>query len=139
VIHTREILFRGKRLDNGKWVQGFYWTNELGNHFIRVTKDTETGMFVIEDYEVDPSTVGQYTGLKDKNRKMIFKGDILKTNRWKTFDEKRYVGYNGGSFVYTNIPLLNQNHNTFSVYDSTNELKQWEIIGNTTDNPELIP
>ena len=73
---NREIEFRGKRVDNGEWVYGYYWTNEVDNHFIRVTK-TETGLFVIKDYEVDGKTVGQYTGIKDKNKKRYLKGILL--------------------------------------------------------------
>lgn len=81
--------------------------------------------------------VMQYTGLKDKNDKEIYEGDIIATNRWKSFDEKRYVSFNKGSFTVTNIPLLNQQHNTFSIYNS-DTLRDWEVIGNTYENPELL-
>lgn len=119
----REILFRGKSPHKG-WVYGYYWTNEVGNHFIRRAVRND-GNLCIEDVEVDPDTVGQYTGLVDKNGKQIFEGDILKSpaSIWK-------VAYNSGMYI-----LVNQNKqfislNTFWVY--------CEVIGNIYDNPKLL-
>ena len=127
----REILFRGKRLDNGAWETG---------SLVIVRMDCHDAQYYIADKmtgyhtPVDPSTVGQYTGLKDKNGKRIFEGDVAKVLQGKDKDIA-YVGFENGAFML--YPK------TGNIYERTlwsYWYNDWdvEIIGNITDNPELL-
>ena len=100
----REILFKAKRLDNGEWVEGYLvkypsaiQVGDCSPWYIQVPPvdpDDSGGK-----YKVDPSTVCEWTGLKDKNGKRIFEGDILSYNCGDGDDEPREVHFMNGRFV----------------------------------------
>ena len=129
-----EILFRGKRTINGDWVYGdFVRGNERKSLRDSIfVYDSETRSF--NDYEINPSTLGQYTGLTDKNGKRIFEGDVAKVLQGKNKDIA-YVGFENGAFML--YPK------TGNIYEKTlweYWYNDWdvEVIGNITDNPELL-
>ena len=156
----REILFRGKRLNNGEWAEGYLYEHEPALVGIASENDVpepskwfiaRTGFAdwnmprPVEFVEIDPSTVGQYTGLTDKNGNRVFDGDILHIAKiadglggyyhppldypvnvvvkwdlcawmWETLcEDKRYISFPDAWCHY-----------------------ECEIIGNITDNPELL-
>lgn len=140
----REILFRGKRLNNGEWVEGFYAKTKTGQAYILpesayISFEYQTiaiGGFV----EVDPSTVGQYTGLTDKNGKRIFHGDIVKTH-------SGLIGQvTFGSFYDDEIEVYaygwywsgRDKEGDFYYLGLGPEWNGHQVIGNIHDDPELI-
>lgn len=72
-IKMREILFRGKRVDNGEWVYGYYTKHISGKIFIRCV-----GKDCTQSYEVFSDSVGEFTGLYDTKNRKLFEGDIVK-------------------------------------------------------------
>ena len=123
---TREILFRGKRVNNGEWVEGSYWYSRRSNTYQHFVFDDE-GVWV----GVDPNTVGQFTGLTDRNGVKIFEGDIVRygdTIHRVVFEQRNGTAYFG--LVYAACETL-----PFGHYQ---DLKQIEVIGNVYDNPELL-
>lgn len=114
----REILFRGKRVDNGEWIEGYIFQVFDDGFFITDGK--------CHSFKVIPETIGQYTGLTDKNGTKIFEGDIVKHPIGTLI-----VKFLNGTFFCS---LMEDNYLSFlcSMHN------QSEIIGNIHDNPELI-
>ena len=120
----REILFRGKRTDNGEWVEGdlVHSYFKVGDTCINASKEN------LGFYEVDPSTVGQYTGLT-ANGKKIFEGDVFEWG-YAGVKEFRYV-------VAFDAEIASFVGNRGFGFVSLNGI-DIEIIGNIHDNQELL-
>ena len=121
----REILFRAKRLDNGEWVQGDLVQAPDGRKAISTEDDLVDAV---------PETVCQYTGMTDRNGRKIFEGDICKYYNSEDKDgiaviREDYAEWRSGTIRQKEImtPL-------FYLKCS----KEWEVIGNIFDNPELL-
>ena len=125
----RTINFRGKRVDNGEWVYGYF------TKYSPVAKGSiiETD---IDDFQVIPETVGQFTGLTDKNGKEIYEGDICKvlySSIGFQIDVMGVVYWGDWSMSYQIYLLPNQDEYKLADYKS-----DIEVIGNIHDNPELL-
>ena len=127
----REILFRGKRFDNGEWIEGNYRAvrNSHFSYIECIDKPTDC-------YRIDHETVGQYAGMTDRNGKKIFEGDIclgvLKT-RFEVYWDKERTAF-----------MAREKHDVpygkdIDYYASYSDGKIGaEVIGNIYDNPELL-
>ena len=133
----REVIFRGKRLHDNKWIYGNFISDCEGNphiieprffcedgHHLQYEDNTDTPVFII------PETVGQFTGLTDKNGKRIFEGDIVSLVKHDSLIYKVV-------YVPCRYELVNSkgvNCFVLDIYKSENI----EVIGNIHDNPELL-
>lgn len=140
-MENRIIKFRGKRIKDGKWIYGnladysmkvFNTTIEKKVIFGNIVSfATDNFGFVVDDCAVDPETIGQFTGLRDKDSRPIYEGDIVMQCGYSgvkpmvvRFEQGAFiVGWHGGSSTQTR-PMLIQ--------------KRCEVIGNVIDTPDLL-
>ena len=144
----REILFRGKSIKRGEWIYG-YLNQHRGN--IRYDCDCEpiadgcyyindwqtkidTGMYG-QNYKVDPSTIGQFTGLTDKNGVKIFEGDIIEFDHPYNGKSIHAVVQDGCGWNLSNFYASCFDYPGCAFSEGT---KYMTVIGNVHDNPELL-
>ena len=157
----REIILRGKRLNNGEWVEGSLCTTiPSDENFYTISYFDFEGYYIEE--KVIPETVGQYTGLTDKNGTRIFEGDIVQHLTYDDFDCQSVVKFgeykqdgSGGEYGARNClgfyvevdnftcPDWCENEpECFSDYQKQQNIleiaNKCEVIGNIHDNPELL-
>lgn len=129
----REILFRGKILKiepmsvstSDEWVYGFYVKT--------ICTYIYSTLYWPKMVNVAPETVGQFTGLTDKNGNKIFEGDIVVTTKFNTPNKKYVIKYNEHLAAFIGVDLLNDLY--FTTFDGDADM--FEIIGNIHDN-ELL-
>lgn len=145
----RETKFRGKRLDNGEWEYGDlvqfgqkYYTPCKCAIIPGTASGSDTFFKVLLDNEVDPVTVGQYTGLKDKNGKEIYEGDTITWLRHRMdrtgFIEQGHVEWRDidGCYVVVNrFDTRDRRELIHLLIRCTEDIK---VVGNIHDNPELL-
>ena len=142
-------LFRGKRIDNGEWVQGnLVWSDDTDDDYKAVIiPTTNSNMFTrggargdlgFENWcRVDPSTICQRTGLKDKNGKLIWENDVV--GFWDTYSTENGQAEMDciGKVVWDDETISFQVTNRLYA-ESYEVLDECSVIGNKFDNPELL-
>lgn len=146
----REILFKAKRKDNGKWVEGYYYKMSettycfkedyerkpvSEHHYILQERMTDWGLpNQIVQIEIDSETLYQFTGLCDKNGKKVWENDILMAHLDESYPEDatyETVEWNVAGWV------THETDSTDRQYLDEFDLEHYEAIGNIFDNPEL--
>ena len=131
----KEILFKGKRIEDGEWIEGYYQKRHdfLGNeeHLIFYAD----GHTVFDHAEVSSGTLCQFTGLCDKNGKKIWENDILMAHLDESYPEDvtyETVEWNVAGWVGCETDSIDRQ------YLDKFDLEHYEVVGNIFDNPELL-
>lgn len=135
----REILFRGKRKDNGKWVYGWVTTQHKKYTGGDLLTKIQSSTFGEGEHYVDTKTVGQFIGLTDKNGKKIFEGDILRRTLKGYYPNISYIFkivFVPVKAVFAAVDICGGSVNFISDY--INNKYEINIIGSIHDNPELL-
>lgn len=145
----REIIFRGRRIDNGEWVEGAYCKHDTVKACTSTDAPKTKHLILVDGFygrglvsaligrEVDPATVSQFTGLYDKNGKRIWDGDICQIKDHPLIYNAPFV-VEWEDFVYNGWTWrdLDEDGEVFSF--TSGAAKICEVIGNKWDNPELL-
>lgn len=162
----REILFKAKRKDNGEWVEGYLFEFQSEQYMICDMKEYDRPstmpvlyFFKFCSYEIEISTLCQYTGLTDKNGQKIWENDIVKFDdeiwsssytscgmEYDSYETENY-GVVGYCDYYARYDFVKYKYNENQVEADLHEnhdiefsefVKEHEVIGNIFDNPELL-
>lgn len=147
----REIKFRGKRIDNGEWIYGdllhiaggcvVYYGSQTESELIEDRPNLAIELYMDEVAPVAPSTVGQFTGLCDRNGKEIYEGDVIKS---MYNDIYHVIGYNESRGAFTATLINEYMGNTDGLKTECNAEQKWLadckkiIVGNVFDTPSLL-
>lgn len=132
----RENLFKAKKWDNGKWIEGYFVKiKDVTEHNLILTGELSKGAYTdFIGYEVDPETLCQFTGLTDKNGKRIWENNVVLL----VYDGKEHIY----QIVWDNSELdfkaTNGEENYGTHYEYLLCCEEIEVIGNIFDNPELL-
>ena len=139
----REIKFRAKIIRAGKWSKWIYGSLDFNKYTYQEARIVGYDDPVQYWHKIDKNTIGQYTGLKDKNEKEIYEGDIVLYEDWEMATENG----SGDSFINKGIIIYNESNCCFDVtekmtieredvlYEKNDTL---EVIGNIYDNKEIL-
>lgn len=132
----REILFRGKRIDNGEWVYGDL---RHGNYFCgdKTVYIVQNEVYTV-NIPVIPATVGQYTGQLDKNGRKVFEGDILKHTPRPNCDIYYKVFWFQECFRFSLVQWSTHSVPLYKHFNDVDVEYSCEVIGNIYDNPGLL-
>ena len=119
-------LYRGKRVDNGEWVDGDLIHRQIRGCVLAIIRISD-----YEEYEVIPESVGQFTGLHDKNEKKIFEGNIVRVTEGMYGYKSTYHSY------VEEVKFYNKGVAVFLPFDNS-DIVEVEVIGNIYDNKELL-
>jgi len=120
----RKIKFRGRKIDKDEWVYGYLVKDSEDKNLYEIISYSNLRSNTVEWSQIRPESEGQYTGIKDKNGKEIYEGDIISRCGYKNFHKL--------------VEDIRDFYSNVNDYEFPINLEEYEIIGNIYENPELL-